>query len=257
MIIRQAQLDVFQAHATAEFEEEMRLHLQQFSPRHCEVIQDTGVREVVKVGMRRAAQCAFTRRGPIRLYLELMFMFGTEFGTDPQHAWSAKALDPLLSEDEMFRAELLFEAAQEYLARVSGPNHRYAAESLRRTRQAIDRAPASLEMGPDDLAPALKSALRYVYPEKADYLREQGLSTIISLGFETAATHRVQSARGMALFVFLVFALGHGIADDPLYPWVRSALHNILVRDPHDRAARLEARATVYLDRVIEYVKDM
>jgi hypothetical protein len=186
-----------------------------------------------------------------------MFMFGSEFGTDPQHAWAAKVLDPSMADDEMFRAELLFEAAQDYLARVSGPNHRYAAESLRRTRQAIDRAPASLDMGPDELAAALKSALRSVYPEKADYLGEQGLSTIVSLGFQTAARHGVQSARGMALLVFLVFALGHGVADDPLYPWVRSVLRDTPIRDPQDRAARLEARATVYLDRVIEYVKDM
>ena len=235
----------------------MRLHLWQFSPRHCEVIQDTGVREVVKVGIQRAGDCAFTRRGPIRLYLELMFMFGSEFGTDPQHAWAAQALDPSLADDEMFRAQLLFEAAQYYLARVSGPNHRYAAESLRQTRRAIDKSPASLDMGPDDLAPALKSALRSVYPEKADYLGEQGLCTIIKLGFETAATHLVHSARAMAFFVFLVFALGHGVTDDPLYPWVRSALRNALISDPHDRAARLEARATVYLDRVIAYVKDM
>ena len=104
---------------------------------------------------------------------------------------------------------------------------------------------------------AILSTLRAVYPEKAAYLKDEGLRRIVAIGGQLAAQHDIRHMRGTAVFVFLVFALGHGFANDPLYPWLRNVLVDPLLATPEDRAARLEAKAVIYLDRVIEYVRDL
>ena len=258
MVIRRSQFEALSNRAAAAFEQEMTDHLFDFAPKHCQVIKDTGVREVIRLGKQRAATYGFTNRGPVRLYLELMFMFGSEFATDPQHQWVAPCLEETMPGDQMYRAELLYDAAQKYLAQVSGPNHRYAAASLRRTREEISRASATpMTIAPAELRPALKSALRRTYPEKSLYLADTGLEQVINLGISDAEKIGVRDLRGIALFTFLVFALGHGVCDDPLFPWIRAVLSDPLLGTPEDRAARLESKAVVYLDHVIEYVRDM
>jgi len=92
VIIRKAQLEPAAKAAAAAFEQEMVNHLFSFSPKHCEVIKEPGVREVIRLGLQRAEAFGFTFRGPVRLFIELMFMFGSEFATDPQHPWAAAAL---------------------------------------------------------------------------------------------------------------------------------------------------------------------
>lgn len=41
------------------------------------------------------------------------------------------------------------------------------------------------------------------------------------------------------------------------FPWIRRVLSDPLLVTPEDVAARLESKAVVYLDRVIEFVRDM
>ena len=70
-------------------------------------------------------------RGPIRLFIELMLLFGSAFNTDPQYPWAAKILH--LSDDQMERAEELWDNFLDYQENVSGPdeaNTRKALEDL-------------------------------------------------------------------------------------------------------------------------------
>src|SRR6266403_4499601 len=158
VIIRKAQLEPAAKAAAAAFEQEMVDHLFSFSPKHCEVIKEPGVREVIRLGLQRAEAFGFTFRGPVRLFIELMFMFGSEFATDPQHPWAAAALQDKTVPDQMSRASLLYDAAQKYLEEVSGPNHRYAVASLRRTRAQINQASGrKLDMPPRELDHAITS----------------------------------------------------------------------------------------------------
>jgi hypothetical protein len=52
----------------------------------------------VRRGVARAVELGFTKRGPIRLFLELEWLFGTGFDTDPQIPWAGEVLsDPTQS----------------------------------------------------------------------------------------------------------------------------------------------------------------
>ena len=114
-------------------------HLWEFSPRHCNVIGKSGVHNVVRFGMERAASYGFTNRGPVRLYLNLTFMFGSEFDTDPLFPWAAAVLKSGSAGDQDDRAELLHRKTLEFLEITAGPNFQYAKSAFRR------RAPADMQ----------------------------------------------------------------------------------------------------------------
>src|SRR5438093_1018839 len=135
MIIRKAQIGVLEQAMVQSFEKEMGRHLRDFSPNHCDVIGDSGVHTVIQHGMKKAGTYGFSNRGPVRLYLDLMFMFGSEFDTDPQLPWAAGILRDVDVSDQMERAERLHSKSLEYSDAVAGPNFEYAKEAFARARR--------------------------------------------------------------------------------------------------------------------------
>jgi hypothetical protein len=251
--IRREQVAVFDRIALGKFEDELLAHLKTFAGRHCEIIGDEGTRQVIQLGLRNSAKYGFTLRGPIRLYVELMFMFGSYFDTDLQHPWAAEALrDPRFEPQmEMFRADTLHQKMMDYLAAVSGPGHQYTLKALRETRNM-----ASEPFSPTaaNLLPQLEKRMQAAYPEKCAWLGEEKVRAVLQQGIEVGRSKRVTTIRGMTLFGVLAFALGHRFAEDPLYPWIANTLEGASKATPSTRAERLEAKALLYLDRVLKHL---
>src|SRR5215813_5278770 len=133
--IRDAQADTFRQTALQKFEDEMVEHLKNFSPQHCKVAGEPSVRQVIRMGVEHARKYGLTNRGPVRFYVELMFMFGSYFDTDPQCPWASAVLMDPEKVDQTFRADRLYSATNKYLAEVSGPEHQYLIEAMRRMSQ--------------------------------------------------------------------------------------------------------------------------
>ena len=51
--------------------------------------------------------------------------------------------------------------------------------------------------------------------------------------------------------VALMFAFGHGCANDPLYPWIANTLRDERIADSAARADRLERKALTWLNHVL------
>src|SRR5262245_45441568 len=90
MRIRREQMEAFHTVALAAFEDEMVVHSKEFSPRLCEVIGEEQLRVALRAAMDQAGGYGFTNRGPVRLFIEMRFLFGSAFDTDPQYPWAAK-----------------------------------------------------------------------------------------------------------------------------------------------------------------------
>ncbi len=141
MLIRSEQMAVMEQYAEGAFESEMAGHIREFAPARAESIGDECLRTVVRTGLFKARGHGFTCRGPLRLYLDLMCLFGSDFDTDPQCRWATEILsDPELG-IEMQRATRLYERAMEFMNEIAGPggdllalglaaNRRDAAESI-------------------------------------------------------------------------------------------------------------------------------
>ncbi len=158
------------------FEEGLVEHIKEFAPKHAEVIGDGNVRETGKTGIERAKEYGFSKRGPIRFYVELKFMLGSEFDTDFQLPWANETLVNDEIEDELQRAGACFtEKLVEYLEIVNGPKNEFALKALGKLSRAKlgNYTAAGRSIGTH-----IKMALKDVYPKKYEYLGEEGVETL-------------------------------------------------------------------------------
>jgi hypothetical protein len=250
--IRTAQFERFEEEGTRRFENELVEHLKTFANRHCKVIGDEGVRQVIRLGFESSKRYGFSMQGPMRFFIELMFMFGGYFDTDVQHPWAAEALADPLVEGELFRADALHQKMEDYLRVVSGPENAFAKSALRETRRLAAAPPPT---STNDLRDELMARMEKVYPEKCAWLGESRLGAVIDGGIGVATIQGVTSTTGLSLFAVLAFALGHRFADDPLFPWIAATLNHTTMTDPNTRAERLQEKALLYLDRVLAYLE--
>jgi hypothetical protein len=245
--IRREQMDVFRAAARQSFEDEMVLHLSEFSPSLAKTLRVEQLHDVVRLGMERAAGYGFDHRGPVRLFLESMLLFGSYFDTDPQYPWAAEILTDA-GTPQTVRARQLYLRVMDYQERVAGPDDTYAAAALRNIRAFAARP---LNFSPTELVPAMLHELELIYPEKVSYVGADALSVMIRRGGQGARNVRFYSPRATALVIVLMLAFGHRCGADPLYPWIANTLRDDRAQDPEAKAGHLEKKALIWLDHVL------
>lgn len=244
--IRQEQTEAFRQHHLQMFEDEMVAHGKEFAPTICKVIGDEQVRVAVRAAMRKANGYGFTNKGPLRLFVELMFLYGSAFDTDPQY----QAVGHILrgSTDQMIRAEQIHLGYLDYLEKVSGPGARNVRNALSEL-PALARGP--LELSSDDFVAGLLREMARIFPQKLAYVGEAALRALIREGVGEAQKYRFTAIRQTTLLVVLMFSFGHGCTNDPLYPWIARTLRDEKIVNPAVRAERLEKKALTWLEHVL------
>jgi hypothetical protein len=246
LVIRNEQMEVFRQAALVAFENEMVAHSQDFSPKLSKVIGEEQLRLAVCNAITRAGGYGFTNRGPIRLYIELMFLFGSAFDSDPQYPWATSILQDLTP--QMQRAERLYEKVLDYQEKVSGPEGINTREALRHLGFLAQQP---LIFTANDFIPNMLREMANIFPQKTAYIGEAALEALIRESGAVAQRARFPNSRGYFLMVALMFAFGHGCADDPLYPWIARALTDEKIASPAARAERLEKKTLTWLDHVL------
>jgi len=248
-MIRPEQMDALRAAARQGYEDRMVLHLADFSPPLFKAVGESQMRVAVQTGMRRAASYGLDRRGPVRLYLEMMLLFGSRFDSDPQYPWAAAILRERGSGPQMVRAERLYERTLDYRACVVGPDDAYALQALRAIRAF---AVQPIAVSAKDFSAGMLTEIARIYPHKADYVGRDGLLALLERARAGARAQGFATPRGMTLVAVLMLAFGHGCGSDPLYPWIKRTLTDPrLADDPEARAKRLETKALTWLDHVL------
>jgi hypothetical protein len=228
------QLATFRRTALTAFEEQMVEHCAAFSPRLSAALGRRRLSEIVHAAMDRAAGHGLTFKGPVRLFIELGFLFGSGFDADVQYPWAAACLGDDPTADQMDRAAALHEASVDALSAFRGPDGRNLRGVLRRA-QALLADPPPLDAGA--LSDVAFSALERVHPAKCAHVGEPALRALIAAGASEGPRHGLSGPRDVLLLVALMFAFGQGCAADPIHPWIGQALRD------HD----LEARALTAL----------
>jgi hypothetical protein len=244
LIIRADQVKTLERGALLNFENRMIQHLKQFAPRHAEVLGTDVLRNLVKLGIARAETYKFSKRGPVQFYLELMFMLGSDFDTDPQLPWAHDILKEIERLDEMARADLLHARAMQYLDSVVGADYEYEKEAMVRvTKLRFDDLPPSSQNVGEKILAHLKS----IYPQKFAYVGESPLRALVNRAAALAGERAIASGPGISIVAGLMFALGHGVAADPQYPWVANTLND--TSEPKARIERLFRKTLTFLER--------
>jgi hypothetical protein len=239
-------MEVFEQVSRRRFEDEMMAHSKAFSPRLCEVIGDEPLHAAARSAIARAERYGFTNRGPIRLFIELMFLCGSAFDTDPQYAAAGQFLRA--SGDQMHRAQQLHEWHNDYLERVSGPG---AVNVYNALSELLSFARLPLTIDQEDLTGGLLREMKRIFPTKAAFVGEAGMTAIIDESTAEAERYGFEGVRPAVLLAVLKFALGHGCTDSPLYPWIVQVLQGPEIFSPAARAAHLEDKAITWLEDVV------
>lgn len=250
LLIRSEQMEGFKKAMLRSFENEMVAHLAELSPPLFKAAGEERMRQTIHLGIGRAQSYGFTFRGPVRLYLELMLLFGSYFDNDPQYPWAAEILTDQGPSPQMQRAGRLYEKALDYREKVAGPEDAYTLKALRNI-QALARQP--LELSAEDLVPGLLREIKRIYPQKAAYVGDEGLEVLIHKGIGGARRQRFATARGATWVIVLLLAFGHGCGADPLYPWIARTLKDEAITDSEARAKLLEEKALSWIEYVLAY----
>jgi hypothetical protein len=248
LVIRNAQIEALGQAGLRGFENEMVAHLSEFSPPLAEAAGEEQLRQAIRLGIARAAGHGLNLRGPVRLYLELMLLFGSFFDTDPQYPWAAAILQNPDVQPQMQRADQLFQKILEYRQTVAGPEDSFTFKALQQIRDLARQLPAISASG---FVSEMLGQIERVYPQKARYVGTPGLEALIHEGIDRARRAGFSIGRQTALIVVLMLSFGHGCAEDPLYPWIARTLQDPAIVDPPARADRLMRRAVTWLDHVL------
>lgn len=251
--IRKGQKPAFEEFALRCFEDDTVDHLRDFAPRHSEIVGEAGVRQVIRLGLVQAKRYGFTNCGPVRLYIELMFLFGSYFDTDPLLPWASQTLGNASHADQVMQAMRLFDAANDYIDRVIG---RDRVPFVRALRRAFERSREPIpELAPAEVDEFILAVLGEVFPERLTYLGEEPLRALIRRGPHVAEQYGLATTRGMALSIMLAYGHGRGFANDPLFPWIEKTLRDPRPKTIEQRVEWLERRARSYLASALAYLE--
>ena len=249
LIIRPTQIEDFKKASLRTFEDDMVMTLREYAPQHCRGIGEENVRRVIRLGLIRSAKYGFTNRGPVRFYLQLMFVLGSYFDSDPQlPIWVAELLRKVGGEDQMSRAKLLHEGILDYRTKVFGPKGSYAHRAVRNFRLTTTQP---LRFTAENIVDGLLAEMTQIYPERVSYVGREALKALVVESIGVASKHSLATLHGTATSCLLMFQLGHGCFEDPLYPWIFRILADLSTEDPDERAAKLEGKAVAYLELMI------
>lgn len=243
--ITNAQFEALQLDAVSTFEASMMERCSEMSPLLAAVLGRDKLLAAIRAAAERARAHGFSFTGPVRLFIELSFLFGSGFDGDVQYPWAREALASGDPETQVGRANTLFELSMNANSQIHGPEGAYTRAALEKL-QALLSAPPQLRA--DDFDAAVLAEMARVYPEKHAFVGEEALRSLIETG-KTEATARGLSEPGDALLIaLLMFAFGQGCLRDPLYPWISRALGGPPASLP---ARQLNDKALVWIRGVL------
>jgi Domain of unknown function (DUF4123) len=115
LTIRQAQMDVFSQVEVQKFEDWMVSHLKQFFPTQSQSLGEPQLREMIRHGIRRAADYGITDKRDVCKYIDLTIVFGRHFDTDERLKWAGEILRK--PRPQRLKIHTLLQAANQRLGR--------------------------------------------------------------------------------------------------------------------------------------------
>lgn len=92
LLIRDEQLSALRGVRQKEYEKRLASHLRKHFAEACDELGEEGLRDAVSYGIKRAKSYGIMVERDVVKYLNLMFVFGRDFDTDPRFPWAASML---------------------------------------------------------------------------------------------------------------------------------------------------------------------
>jgi hypothetical protein len=243
LTIRNEQIQALDQAVVRTLEKEILQYLKLTFPADCELLGEDEARAMIRDGALRARGCGLKMASGVRAFVDLMFLLGSGFDSDPRFP-ALRGLLTASGRDEDARVEDLSRLAKDYRERVEGPARKHLMAAARRfDTQHITAAPYSDEMIKTPLAINLK----LLYPEKCEYLGDEGLSGLVIEGIEAGRTFGLTQLGALQAYTRLILLLGRNFHLDPRW----SATARILGEEVNQllKAEALQAEVAEWLAR--------
>lgn len=245
LVIRKSQLDALDPLPQIIFEDQLLKHFRQHYPQDCRRAGATQIRKLIRMGIAQACGHRYLSQREVGYYVNLMLMLGCDLDRDPQIPWMCAQLNDLSIESGLDRIQRAFQSALHYLGEAFGEKSGYMARALVRVRD-YDLASIS-SSGEQDLF----ELMNHICPQKVKVQGEGPTRALIPLCLRNAASYKIRTPSGVAVFLTLMFLLGAGFDHDPMYAWAEEALNDTSFTTEQDRIAHLHARAIAYVNQVL------
>lgn len=248
MKIGPAQYSTLDTLAQAGFEREMTAHLRDFAPRHARTLGDDALTGIVAYGRQQAAAYGFTLRGPVRLYLEMMILFGSKFDRDPMFAWAGHYLANIRDPAQMARANRLHGATTDYINVVFGIRYTFEADAIRRLLNLDQSLWITGAQGLREIVS--------LYPQKAAYGGRDACLQLWDAADKEAVKAGLAGPAARAVFCALMLALGRFVIEDPQFPWIKAEISNSGPLAERDRLVRLVSKVYTFLYAALQTLEN-
>ena len=221
LLIRTEQMVALEQAQVDRFTDDLVNHVRSFAPDRYVSLGKDPVRKIINLGLRNADRHGFTLRGPVRFYLESMFMLGSFFDTDPQYRDVTRTLFDDRGADEIIRADLLYDHVMNYVDAAAGPGYEFERRARNKSANLSYEQITSLA-GHSPVI--LLESLSQIHPKKVQALGKPAILALVSEAWEFAAQFGPSWAAAAPLFSLLMFILGSNCFADPQFPWLVRAL---------------------------------
>lgn len=233
--------------ALKRFEDSMVEHLKQFFPKYHEIHSEPLLRKVIQYAFERAEDYDFTTQRNVCLYINLVFLLGSNFDRDPQLPWAEQILTDESITNSVTRIDRLNDEAMKYLDHVAGVESEYLGRAILKIREiSIEDFAQTPTPNAGNIALA---QLQIIWPHKCRKLDDTVLRGLIGQGQESAKIYNITSERGIVLYTALMLLLGSGFDKDPQFPWAESVLNDESITDETAKVNMLYKESMSFLEK--------
>jgi len=249
--IREEQYEELGKISLKSFEDSMVEHIKEFFPEQYEILGEPVVRLVIQYGVEQGEKYEFTTQRDVCLYINTMFMLGSNFDADLQLSWAADILKDESITDSVERTDALCEKTLEYLDRVAGTDEGYYKRALLSVREVpVAEFSQSVTGG---VEPRVIGQLQKIWPKKYEDMGERTVRRLIRHALESAKEYNITSDRGIMVYSGLMFMLGGGFDKDPQFPWAQSVLNDESMTNEAAKVDRLYKEAMAFLEKCLSW----
>ena len=115
LTLRKEQIDTLADTKAENFETLLLDHLLTFFPQRCSQLGNDAVHKIICSGIEKAESYGFESQRDICKYIDLLFVFGTDFDCRSDLPWSRQLLQDRGTRDSLTQMERICQAAVEHL----------------------------------------------------------------------------------------------------------------------------------------------
>ncbi len=199
----------------------MVFHVGRFFPERFLMMEEPAVLDTVRAAIDLSRGHGLVLQRDVCRYLNCMLVLGSRFDRDPRYGWVNTLLYGSGTQDASQRMSQV-NARMMKVAEVWGPSTpAVLVERLAELeRNSRDIAEVSRDFAPD----AMLGHLRRVFHQDIGCFASEDVDKLVELGRAQAESYQLTTAEERWVYIALALLLGSGFAEDPQYPWIRTAL---------------------------------